>query len=145
MASAKDFFSEVQVKDIGEAIGLAEAKTSGEIRIHIEKKCSGDAIKAAENWFGKLGMHKTDLRNGVLVYLAVESRVFAIYGDKGINEKVPPGFWFEISGRMEANFKEGKFSEGLIEAITKAGEQLQQFFPRNSEDKDELTNDISFQ
>lgn len=144
MSSTKNFFTEAQVADIGTAIAAAEGKTSGEIRVHLDKKCSTDAIVAAEKWFGKLKMHKTDLRNGVLIYLAIDSHVFAIYGDKGINEKVPAGFWTEISKEMEDNFRQGKFAEALIEAIHKAGEQMHHFFPRHGDDKNELTNDISF-
>ncbi len=144
MASTKEFFSEIQVKAIGSAIAAAEDKTSGEIRVHLDKKCDTDPIAAAEKWFGKLKMHKTELRNGVLIYLAVDSHVFAIYGDKGINEKVPQGFWLEISKEMETSFRQGEFAEGLINAIHKAGDQLIHFFPRNKDDKNELTNDISY-
>lgn len=144
MSSTKTFFTESQVAAIGAAITAAEEKTSGEIRVHLDKKCSTDPIVAAEKWFGKLKMHKTDLRNGVLIYLAIDSQVFAIYGDKGINEKVPAGFWNEISKDMESSFRQGKFAEGLIEAIHKAGDQLIHFFPRSGNDKNELTNDISY-
>lgn len=145
MSSAKDFFSEVQVSNIGAAIAAAEAKTSGEVRVHIEKKCPGDALAETEKWFGKLGMHQTEFRNGILIYLAVESRVFAVYGDEGIHEKVTQQFWDEISRDMEAKFREGKFTEGLIEVITRIGEQLHQYFPASANDKDELPNDVSFQ
>lgn len=143
--SAKHFFTDGQVKAISAAIAAAEAKTSGEVRVHIEKTSSGDALSEAEKWFGKLGMHKTQDRNGILIYLAVESRVFAIYGDKGIHEKVHQEFWNEISHDLESKFREGLFTEGLTETIYRIGEQLQKYFPLSANDKDELTNDVSFQ
>lgn len=143
--SAKHFFTDAQVKDISDAIAAAEAKTSGEVRVHIEKKCDREAIQEAEMWFGKLGMHKTQDRNGVLIYLAVESHVFAIYGDKGIHEKVHQEFWNEISHNMEAKFREGLFTEGIVEVIHRTGEKLQKYFPLSANDKDELSNDVSFQ
>lgn len=145
MSTAKDFFSDVQVKEISSAIEAAERRTSGEVRVHIEKNCPGDAVKEAEKWFGKLGMHKTEDRNGILIYLAVESRVFAIYGDAGIHEKVHQEFWNEISHELEAKFREGKFTEGLVMVIHRTGEQLLKYFPLKENDKDELTNDVSFQ
>jgi len=144
MGSTRTFFSPEQVAAIGAAIAQAEDKTSGEIRVHLDKKCLTDPVDAAERWFGKLNMHKTDMRNGVLIYLAIDSKVFAIYGDKGINDRVPADFWKQISNQLEQNFRHGKFAEGLIEAIESAGVQLSNFFPRESGDKNELTNDISY-
>jgi uncharacterized membrane protein len=142
--SVESFFSEEQKKSIRKAIEEAELKTSGEIRVHISQKCKGDVLKVAEKVFGKLKMHKTELRNGVLFYLAVDSRVFAIYGDKGINEKVPGDFWNSISEEMEKHFRKGEFTEGLEIGIAKAGEQLSMHFPHTNSDKNELTNEISF-
>jgi uncharacterized membrane protein len=144
MSSAKDFFSDDQVREISAAIGVAETKTSGEVRVHIEKKCERDALAEAEMWFGKLGMHKTQDRNGILIYLAVESRVFAVYGDRGIHEKVHQEFWNEVTHNMELKFRDGKFTDGLVEMINRTGEQLQKYFPISSNDKNELSNDISF-
>lgn len=144
MSATRSFFTDEQVALIGSAIAQAEDKTSGEIRVHLDTKCKIDPIVAAEKWFGKLNMHKTELRNGVLIYLAIESKVFAIYGDKGINDRVPANFWNEISKNAEQNFRQGKFVEGLTEAIRSAGDQLARFFPRQADDKNELPNDISF-
>jgi uncharacterized membrane protein len=115
------------------------------VRVHIEKKCNREAIQEAEMWFGKLGMHNTQDRNGVLIYLAVESHVFAVYGDKGIHEKVHQEFWNEVSHNMEEKFRAGLFTEGLVQVIHRIGEQLQKYFPLSANDKDELSNDVSFQ
>jgi uncharacterized membrane protein len=143
--SASDFFTAEQKEAIRAVIAEAEKQTSGEIRVHIENKCAGDAVECATGHFARLKMHETKDRNGILFYLAVQTRVFAIYGDTGINAKVPAGFWDEISTEMQAQFKEGLFTEGLVGGIKKAGEQLVQYFPVHPEDKNELTDDISFQ
>jgi uncharacterized membrane protein len=142
--SAEKFFTDGQKEVIRKAIELAEEKTSGEIRVHIENKCDGDVVKVAEKRFGQLKMQETKERNGVLFYLAIDSRVFSIYGDKGIHEKVPSGFWNEISAHMEKLFRNGNFTEGLAEGIAMAGNQLQQHFPHQKDDKNELSNEISF-
>ncbi len=142
--SAEKFFTDHQKEIIRKAIEVAEEKTSGEIRVHIEQKCKGDVLKCAEKVFGKLKMHKTKERNGVLFYLAIDSRVFAIYGDQGIHAKVPNGFWNEISAHMEKLFQKGNFTEGLAEGIAMAGNQLAKHFPHQENDKNELSNEISF-
>jgi uncharacterized membrane protein len=142
--SAENFFSTAQKEQIKTAIYLAELNTSGEIRVHIEKKCDGDVIKVAEKVFAKLKMHETKLRNGILFYLAIESRVFSIYGDQGINEKVPSDFWNEIASSIEVNFRKSAFTEGLVEGITLSGIQLKQYFPYAEDDANELLNEISF-
>jgi uncharacterized membrane protein len=142
--SAETFFSDQQKEEIRKAIAVAEKKTSGEIRVHIEEECKEEVVHRAEKVFVMLEMHKTELRNGVLFYLAINSRVFAIYGDKGIHEKVSLKFWDEASAMMERQFKEGKFTEGLIAGIQKAGDQLSAHFPRKDNDKNELSDEISF-
>jgi uncharacterized membrane protein len=89
-------------------------------------------------------MHKTAERNGVLFYLAVSDRKFAILGDAGINAKVPTGFWDDISELLKNNFKDGKFTEGLSEGILLAGEHLKIHFPHRKDDINELPDEISF-
>ncbi|HLG02984.1 MAG TPA: TPM domain-containing protein [Bacteroidia bacterium] len=144
MSAIKDFFSDAEKEAIRVAIEAAEKRTSGEIRVHIENSCDSDPVNCAEKWFGKLKMHQTQLRSGVLFYLAVKTHAFAIYGDKGINEKVPAGFWTKISEHMGAAFRAHEFARGLMEGIEMAGEQLALHFPYES-DKNELTDDISYQ
>jgi len=141
---AKDLFTEDQKDLIRLSIENAELDTSGEIRVHIESNCSGDVLDRATYIFDMLGMQKTALRNGVLIYLAVKSRKFAIIGDAGINKVVPPGFWNEIKNIMFDHFSDGKFTEGLSEAITRTGEQLKKYFPYQVDDINELPDDISF-
>jgi uncharacterized membrane protein len=142
--STADFFSKSQKKDIEDAIRAAEDKTSGEVRVHIETEIIGDPLDRAAYLFEYLGMHKTAERNGVLIYLATRSRKFAILGDAGINSKVPSDFWDKIKERMAGAFAEGKFSDGLTEAILTAGEQLKKHFPHQKNDLNELSDEISF-
>ncbi len=142
--AAKDFFTEEQKYTIQKAIADAELNTSGEIRVHIEEKCKGEALEAAVKKFNELKMDKTELRNGVLFYLAVQDHKFAIAGDKGINEKVEKNFWDSIRDTMLENFKQEKFTEGLSIGIAMAGEKLKIHFPFQSNDTNELTNDVSF-
>ena len=94
--------------------------------------------------FNKLGMHKTAERNGVLFYLAVSDKKFAIICDAGINAKVPAGFWEDVSQLLQKNFRESKFTEGLSEGILLAGEHLKTHFPYSIDDKNELPDEISF-
>ncbi len=141
----KDFFTEEQKAQIEQAITDAEKLTSGEIRLHIDSTCKGDAIECAVKTFNRLGMAKTDLRNGVLFYLSIDDHKFAVIGDKGINETVPEGFWDTIYQKIVPFFKNGEFVEGLSWAILEAGKQLASHFPIQADDIDELTNEISFE
>lgn len=126
------------------AIQEAEKATSGEIRVHLENSCKGNHLDRAAEVFAMLNMHKTQLRNGVLFYLALNDHKFAILGDKGINQKVPEHFWEEIRDHMQAHFKEGRLAQGLSEGIRMAGQQLKAHFPYKSNDQNELSDDISF-
>jgi uncharacterized membrane protein len=141
---ASTFFSKEQQAQILGAVKEAEMETSGEVRVHIESSLKGEVLDRASWLFKKLGMHKTAERNGVLFYLAVNDRKFAIIGDAGINAKVPPGFWDDISELLKKNFKEGKFTEGLSEGISLAGEHLKKHFPHRPDDVNELPDEISF-
>jgi uncharacterized membrane protein len=142
--NAASFFTKEQQAQILASVKEAEEDTSGEIRVHIETSFTGDVLDRAAWVFKKLGMHKTAERNGVLFYLAVKDRKFAIIGDGGINAKVPEGFWDEISELLKKNFSEGKFSEGLSEGILRAGMQLKTHFPHRLDDVNELPDEISF-
>jgi len=140
----KELFTKEQQQEIVAAVKAAELNTSGEIKIHIETKCKEDVLDRAAFIFDKLSLQKTELRNGVLFYLAVKDKKLAILGDAGINQKVPKGFWDNIKDFMIKHFKEGKFTEGLSGGIKMAGEQLKQHFPHQTDDINELSDDISF-
>jgi uncharacterized membrane protein len=142
--NARSFFTAADQAAIAKAIAEAELNTSGEIRVHIETSFTGDVLDQASFIFKKLGMHQTEQRNGVLIYLALKNKQFAIIGDAGINMKVPEGFWNSIKDEMANHFREGRFTEGLITGITRSGEKLKEHFPHQRDDINELTNDISF-
>lgn len=142
--TARDFFSQEEQDDIRQAIMKAELDTSGEIRVHIENVCSGEVLDRAAYIFKKLGMAKTRHRNGVLIYLAVRNRKFAIIGDSGIHKVVPENFWDSIKAKMLDYFRDEKFSAGLVYAITESGIHLKKYFPFSKDDGNELPDDISF-
>jgi len=144
MPNARNFFTKEQQEDISQAIMNAELDTSGEIRVHIENTCTGDALDRALAIFTKLEMEKTESRNGVLLYLAVKNRKFAIIGDTAIHQAVTESFWDSIRNKMLNRFRENQFTEGLIEAITETGIQLKKYFPYLKNDKNELSDEISF-
>ena len=142
--SVENFFTKEEKKQITDAISKAERNTSGEIRLHAEGHCTIDVLDRAAYVFGKLHMHETKDRNGVLFYLAVHDHKFAILGDAGINHVVPAHFWDEIKETMLGYFKKGKFADGLTKGILMAGEQLKAHFLYLKEDVNELSDEISF-
>jgi len=142
---AKKFFTDAQKKQIQEAIADAEFNTSGEIRVHVDNSCKLDVLDRAANVFHELQMDATELRNGVLFYLAINDRKFAILGDKGINEKVPADFWDHIKEVILGYFKKEQFTEGLSKGIEMAGEKLKAYFPYQDNDTNELSNEVSFE
>lgn len=143
MSKVEEFLTAEEEQEIVAAIGKAEKNTSGEIRVHIEKETSIAAIDRAVEVFQQLNMENTQERNGVIIYVAVKSHKFAIYGDKGINEKVNDDFWNCTKDIMATHFKNGHFKQGLIDGILNAGEQLKKHFPYQDNDTDELSNEIS--
>jgi len=142
--SAKDFFTKEQRDDIKQAIMNAELDTSGEIRVHIDSSCKGEVMDRAFKVFKKLKIHETELRNGVLFYLAIKNRKFAIIGDKGINKVVPDDFWESLKMEMLDAFREEKFTDGLVDGIMNTGAYLKKHFPYQTDDVNELSDDISF-
>ena len=140
----KDFFGKENEQAIQKAIEGAEHQTSGEIRVHLESVCKADVLDRAAWLFKKLKMNKTKERNGVLIYLSINDRKFAIIGDSGINKVVPSGFWNEIKELMIFHFSKGEFAEGVITGIEKTGEKLKQFFPYQTDDVNELSDEISY-
>jgi len=143
MSKVEDFLSPEEEEDIIVAIRKAERNTSGEIRVHIEKASKIDTYERAMEVFHYLKMDTTKLRNGVLIYLAVEDRSFVIFGDQGINDVVPDDFWDSTRDVMLSHFKKSDFKQGLIEGVLKAGKQLESHFPWEELDRNELPNKIS--
>lgn len=140
----KEFIKALDQNAITTAIAAAERNCSGEIRVHVQPRAIGGEIRyVAERTFERLGMTKTELRNGVLLFIASEEQKFVILGDRGIDEKVGHDFWDHIAHDLTAAFKAGDFSGGIVRAIHEVGEALKHFFPYQRGDVNELTNDIS--
>ncbi len=138
------FFSKAEKKRIIDAIQDAEKKTSGEIRVHLERRAREPFYAHAEEIFAKLGMTRTQERNGVLIFIGLASRRFAILGDQGIHAKVPGSFWRSMSIAMQADFKEDRFADGIVKVVTAAGAKLQRYFPYERRDLNELPDEISY-
>lgn len=143
MSKVEDFLTQEEEQEIVQAIQIAEKDTSGEIRVHIEKTTSIDAFDRALEVFHLLKMDETQLKNGVLIYLAVDDKSFVICGDEGINDVVENNFWDSTKDAMVVHFKKGDFKQGLIDGILKAGAQLKAYFPYQEGDVNELSNEIS--
>lgn len=138
------FLTTVEEDQVIAAIREAEAYTSGEIRVHIEATNKGDIERRVKYLFRKLKMDKTERRNGVLFYMAVNNHQFYIYGDKGIYNAVPRGFWETTRDTMVTFFKEEDYVKGLVKGILEAGLQLKKYFPHQFDDRNELPDEISY-
>lgn len=144
MAKIEEFLTEQEEEEVVEAIRKAEKRTSGEIRVHIEKSSKGDIWKRAMEVFHLLKMDNTKEDNGVLIYVAIDDRNFVIYGDQGINKVVPQDFWETTKDEIVAEFKKGNFKQGLINGINRAGHELQAHFPWDEgTDENQLSDKIS--
>lgn len=143
MSKFENFLSKEDEKEIIAAIYQAEKNTSGEIRIHIEAHTDEDHFDHALKVFQELEMHTTELRNGVLIYIAVNDHQFVILGDEGINAVVATDFWNTTKDVMQTHFRKGDFKNGIIAGILQAGEELKAHFPYQEDDTDELSNEIS--
>ena len=142
MAAKLEFLSDIEKKEIAHAISHAEAHTSGEIRVYLEKRCKSDEKARAIKIFHQLKMHRTMFHTGVLIYIAYEDHAFAIIGDRGIHEKVSDAFWEEVKDRMKNYFVEGQFAEGIKLAVKECGDHLKKYFPADGNNPDELSNEV---
>ena len=145
MSNAITILNREEDQRVVEAIRQAERNTSGEIKVHIENRCKGDVEQRSLFIFDKLKLNETQLRNGVLIYLAIKDHKFAILGDKGINDVVEDNFWNDVKDLMLNQFKEGHFAEGLEQGIMRCGEKLKAYFPYQSDDINEIPDDISYE
>ena len=145
MSNAITILNREEDHRIVKAIKQAEKNTSGEIKVHIENHCKGNVEERSLFVFNRLKLNKTKLRNGVLIYLAVKDHKFAILGDEGINKVVEDGFWNDVKDLMQSRFKENRFADGLEEGIMRCGEKLKNFFPYQSDDTNEVPDDISYE
>ncbi len=145
----KDFLSPEQEKLISDAIERAETGTTGEIRVHIERRCKAEPLHRAITLFGELGMHDTIHKNGVLIYISISDHKLAIYGDEGIHALVDDSFWDEDIDILIHYFRQNRFADGIIEVISRVGLKLVEYFPTSVQtgsesNPNELDNSISF-
>lgn len=124
------------------AIREAENRTSGEIRVYLEGKAKGDALGRAERTFEKLGMTRTEKRNGILIYFALADQSFAVVGDRGIHDYVGDRFWEGIVAVMQELFSRQDFAGGLEAGIRRIGKELERYFPRQGDDANELPDTV---
>ncbi len=143
MSKESEFLTPAQEEAVIEAIQQAEKNTSGEIRVHIENHTEKPPLERAQEVFLALGMHATAARNGVLFYVGVADKSFAILGDEGIDKAVESDFWDCTKDTVIDHFKQQRFADGLVAGILRAGERLKQYFPYADEDKNELPDTIS--
>ena len=142
--------SDADFEAIGAAVAAAERETSGEIRVHLERRLPQsrgvtppDALVRATELFTRLGMHVTAERNGVLIYLAVEDRRLAIAGDAGVHARVGDAYWNRIRDAMVERLRRGQPRDALLYAVSEVGEVLRRFFPRRPDDENELSDRVS--
>ncbi len=140
----KRFFTREEEKNIVQAIKKAEFHTSGEVRIHFSSKLVKDVYSDATEVFTKLGMQNTERRNGVLIYIVPSEKQFAIIGDEGFHQFAGDDFWQSVKDKMQNLFREGNFVEGLILGLEEVGTVLKAHFPREDNDTNELTDNISY-
>ena len=145
MSNAINILNREEDRRVVEAIKQAELNTSGEIKVHIENHCRGNVEKRSLVVFNKLKLNQTQLRNGVLIYLAVRDHKFAFLGDEGINNTVEDTFWNDVRDMMAREFKQGRFAEGLERGILRCGEKLKTYFPYQTDDVNEIPDDISYE
>ncbi len=145
LTKQKDWFTPTEHAAIVNAIRASEKRTSGEIRVFIESRCSyvDPVDRAVEVFFG-LKMEKTEDRNGVLLYIAMKDHQLAVFGDRGIHEKVGTAFWNSEVTQMLSSFGKQNYAEGIVKIITDIGDALVAHFPYENEDRNELPDDIVF-
>ena len=139
----KQFLSQLDHDRIVAAIGESEKATSGQIRVHVTRRRPTDLEARARRRFEKLGMTQTRHRNGVLFYIAPNLRKFQILGDSGVHEKCGEDFWKETAGEMEADFRRGAFTDGILHGVEKVGRVLAEHFPREAGDTNELPDEVT--
>jgi uncharacterized membrane protein len=141
----RDFASERDLEEVAAAVGRAEQRTAAEIRVHLDHRCPGDPLTRAVAVFERLGMHRTEHRAGVLVYVAVEDHKLAVIGDAGIHERVGQAYWDALVARVLAHLREGRPRDGLILAVEEVGAALAAHFPRRPDDRNELPDRVSLE
>lgn len=139
----KEFLSKLEHDRIVRTIQDVELKSSGQIRVHIQRgKLDGDPLAAAQKKFHRLGMHKTPKRDAVLIFVAPRAHKFAVVGDRAIHEKCGDSLWRGVVAKMREHFRNERFSDALVDAVRDIGEVLAEHFPRDSRGGNELPDAV---
>ena len=138
----KEFLRKLERDRIAKAIATAEATTSGEIRVFIQRGNVADAVSSARDQFERLGMAQTRERNAVLIFVAPRAQKFAVIGDRGVYEKCGEPFWEALTQAMRPHFQAQRFTDAIVHAVREAGSLLKQHFPRRPDDRNELPNAV---
>ena len=138
----KEFLGKLEHDRIARAIATAEAKTSGEIRVFIQRGNVPDAVSDARDQFERLGMTRTRERNAVLIFVAPRAQKFAVIGDRGVYEKCGQPFWEALTQAMRPHFQAQNFTDAIVHAVREAGQLLGQHFPRRPDDRNELPDTV---
>lgn len=137
------FLREADLDAVAHAIAGEEARTSAEIRVHLDHRCPGEAMARAVAVFERLGMHRTAARHGVLIYVSVEDHKLAVLGDRGIHERVGQAYWERLVDAVLAHFRDERPRDGLLHAVGEVGTVLARHFPRRPDDVNELSDQVS--
>lgn len=138
------YFTVAEEHEIVSAIRSAEKMTSGEIRVHVSQSPDTDSLEATKTIFEELRMYNTQHRNGVLIHISLSSKTFSIFGDEGINQVVSNDFWESTKDLMQVHFKKEEMVDGICAGVRNVGIELKQHFPIDIDDKNELSDDISY-
>lgn len=141
----KSFLGALDHERIVKAIQDAEARSRGEVRVHVSRQAVEDAQSAAARQFEALGMTRTAERNGVLLFVAPVSQTFAVIGDEGIHARCGPDFWKDVAAAMETDFRAGRYTDGIVKGVARVGEALATHFPRKegTADANELSDEVT--
>jgi uncharacterized membrane protein len=145
VSDPKTFLNALDHDRIVAAIRAAESRGRGEIRVHVARGEVADAQRAAVADFERLNMTATAERNGVLVFVAPASRKFAVIGDAGIHQHCGDAFWQEVAAAMREDFAAGRFTDGIVRGVERAGAVMADHFPRRpgEADRNELPDEVS--
>ena len=139
------FFTVAERELIQSTIEKAEQATSAEIKLIVLRHCWQDIKRKATDLFRKHQLHKTKNRNAVLILLVTTNKEFLIYGDEGIHEKVGQTFWDDVKETMLLHFRQNEYGAGLQVGIERIGEKLKYFFPYQTDDQNEIGNEVSYE
>ena len=125
------------VERLARRVAASEKRHTGEVRIYVEAGLPmsylwrhASARERAVAMFGKLRVWDTEHNNGVLIYLLLAERAIEIVADRAVHRVVPAGEWQSIVGRMGAALREGRYEDGITQALEEVSALLVQHFPQ---------------